>query len=1183
MKIHLKRFLRTLVTALNATAPVISVALAAVLMAQPRLCAAQEMLPGAASGGSASVLNEQAGPLILYVNSYHPGYAWSDQILSGIREVLGQSFGPDMDLRVEYLDAKRYGEGLKADLGLALADIWRQKYAGLKLDLILVSDQNAYDLLKKVRAGLFPDTPLIFSGVEQPWPLAPDTTGVLASTDYRGNVDLILRTLPDTRRIWIVTDSSATGRINRRIMSELSEEYRDRAAFRFFDEGKGLEPEALLDRVGQLQARDAVFFLDYYNSPSGRYIDLQTFLPILTRKSPVPVFSHVDLYLSLGVTGGKMNSGLIQGRQIAGMAVRILGAGTRQLVPPQTELSVPTFDYLKLEHFKIPLSRLPEDSSVTNRPAGFPKRFIIQTITGASFIALQLFLIAWLLILLKRQRTLRESARQSELRFRALFEMAPYGCVVTDIDGRYILVNQAFCQSTGLTEEEAVGRTSFELGLGLNRDLYEKTRDELLRTGSFSNLETMLPTSRGDRPHLFSSRTMELDGRQVVLTATMDISKVHQAEKALLESEERFRLLFQMSPVPMAHIARDGRFIAVNRRFTQVLGFSLDEIPDKDHWWEKAYPDPDYRKMAVETWETDVRKAVDNDSAVESAEYRVTCRDGTVRDMLIGASLLGESTVVSFFDITGRKRAEEELRQSEERYRSIIAVSNTGAWEYHLDRNFVWCSPEYFTMLGYDPAQFDISGRENLVEVWKSLLHPDDRDQASAIFAEFLRNGAVGLYENHFRLRHSDGSWAWIWSRGRLLPNSQGEGNSRLIVGTHINITDRKRAEEERAEYQEQFLQAQKMESVGRLAGGVAHDFNNMLGVIIGYAELAMRKLKPEEPLHRNLEGIFNAAERSANLTRQLLAFARKQAIAPKVLDLNETVEGMLKMLRRLIGENIELAWLPQQQLWPVSMDPSQVDQILANLCINARDAITDVGRVTIETANAVFDESYCAVHAGYQPGDYVMLAVSDNGGGMDQETRLHIFEPFFTTKKAGHGTGLGLATVFGIVKQNNGFINLYSEPGQGATFKIYIPRHAGESAGTPAEPLDEPPHGRGETILLVEDEPVLLEMTGAMLESLGYSVLAAGAPGEAIRLAETHPGKIDLLITDVVMPGMNGRELAEHIQPLRPGLPQLFMSGYTANVIVHQGVLDEGVRFIPKPFSLRDLAVKTREALDRR
>jgi signal transduction histidine kinase/ActR/RegA family two-component response regulator len=395
-------------------------------------------------------------------------------------------------------------------------------------------------------------------------------------------------------------------------------------------------------------------------------------------------------------------------------------------------------------------------------------------------------------------------------------------------------------------------------------------------------------------------------------------------------------------------------------------------------------------------------------------------------------------------------------------------------------------------------------------------------------------------------------------------------------------LAERKRAAEERARLEVQLLQAQKMESIGRLAGGVAHDFNNMLGVILGFADLALKQVSPAQPLHADLEEIRKAAVRSADLTRQLLAFARKQTIMPKVLDLNETVEGMIKMLHRLVGEEIRLAWLPGRDVWPVKVDPSQIDQILANLCVNARDAISGAGTLTIETGTTSLDAAYCAAHPGFKPGAYVILAVSDNGSGMDESTRSQIFEPFFTTKPVGQGTGLGLATVYGIVKQNHGFINVYSEPGQGTSFKIYLPPHTG-APGQVRTKIQLTPAARGnETILLVEDDAPILEMTARMLETHGYTVMAASTPTAAISLAGAHHGEIHLLLTDVVMPGMNGRDLARNLLAVRPRLRQLFMSGYTSNVIAHHGVLEDGVAFIQKPFSSEALAAKVREALDR-
>jgi PAS domain S-box-containing protein len=464
-------------------------------------------------------------------------------------------------------------------------------------------------------------------------------------------------------------------------------------------------------------------------------------------------------------------------------------------------------------------------------------------------------------------------------------------------------------------------------------------------------------------------------------------------------------------------------------------------------------------------------------------------------------------------------------------------------------------------MFGYEPEA--VIGKTTAdLDVWQNQ---EDRNH----FLNSIKDdGVVQNFEG--KMNRRGGEEITILLSGSRLEIS---GNFFILIA-FLEITEQKLL-------QSQLQQSQKMEAVGRLAGGVAHDFNNMLGVILGYAELALMKMVPSNPVYSNLCEIRSAAARSAELTRQLLAFARKQTIAPRVIDLNETVSGTLKMLKRLIGEDIDLIWQPAPALWTVKADPSQVDQMLANLCVNARDAIAEVGKMTIETGNRVFDDSYCAHNLGFIPGEYVRLSVSDDGIGMDKETVTHIFEPFYTTKELGKGTGLGLSTVYGIVKQNSGFINVYSEPGQGTTFTIYLPRHIGESVDAPKAVTSEKAPRGSETILLVEDEPSILKTTALMLEGQGYRVLTAGTAAEAIQLFKEQSGRIRMLMSDVVMPDMNGRDLAKELRSFNPQLNCLFMSGYTADVIAHHGVLDEGVHFIQKPFSLSDLATKVREVLD--
>jgi len=588
------------------------------------------------------------------------------------------------------------------------------------------------------------------------------------------------------------------------------------------------------------------------------------------------------------------------------------------------------------------------------------------------------------------------------------------------------------------------------------------------------------------------------------------------------------------------------------------------------------------------------RPVIQNDlGLVPFGEEKDYCRFGVLREAVVPVLQTGKVVAVlgvadkpdlytkkdidiiaqladDIWRLVGQKKIEEALLSSERRYRTLYRSMMDAFVVTDMHGNIRECNDAYSAMLGYTNEELkQLSVKDVTPDRW--LLHENEQ-----VKKQLIHRGCSNLYEKEYRRK--DGTVFPVELRTFFIMDNDGqpEGMSAVVR----DISERKLAEEEREKLREQLNQSQKMESIGQLAGGVAHDFNNMLSVILGYAELALRKVELSDPLYKNIQAIVRAGRRSADITRQLLAFARKQTIVPKMLDLNDTMGGMLTMLQRLIGENIELKWLPGYNLWPVMMDPAQVDQLLANLCVNARDAVVGAGKITIETGMVSFDEVYCAERAGFIPGDFVMLAVSDNGCGIERDLLDKIFEPFFTTKDVGEGTGLGLATVYGIVKQNNGFINVYSEPGEGTTFRIYLPRMEGSVEERGGEIILELPKGQGESVLVVEDEEAILALNRTMLEHLGYAVLTASSPLQALRQAVLYADGIDLLITDVIMPEMNGRDLAREMQALYPEIKVLFVSGYTENVIAHRGVLDKGVCFLPKPFSLEDLAAKVRETL---
>ena len=640
------------------------------------------------------------------------------------------------------------------------------------------------------------------------------------------------------------------------------------------------------------------------------------------------------------------------------------------------------------------------------------------------------------------------------------------------------------------------------------------------------------------------------------------LAKKESAEKALQDSEKRYRRLFESARDGILILdANSGRIVDVNPFLMELLGYSYDSLHGKQLWEIGCFKDIAASKNAF--------KALQENEYIRYKHLPLQSKRGHVVEVeFISNTYLVDGVEViqcNIRDISARTGIERALKESEKKTRAIldnigIGVALIGPEMEVLELNRRM--REWFPLV-------DIEGRPACYHAICDSLHDKICDDCPV--QKTFRDGAVHEAAMQTPLAGTMRDYRIVSS-----PIFDSSGEVAAVIAMVDDVT-------ERLSLEFQLLQAQKMEAVGRLAGGVAHDFNNVLTVIQGYAELALFKLDALDPLRENIREILKAANRSAELTRQLLAFSRKQTIAPKVIDLNETVEPMLNMLRRMIGEDVELAWLPESHLWKVKMDPAQIDQILANLCVNARDAIADVGKITIKTGMATFDEIRLHGNAGFAPGDFVVLTVGDDGCGMDSETIEKLFEPFFTTKAVGRGTGLGLSTVYGIVRQNEGFVKVRSEPGKGSIFKIYLPRHRGEAVD-PRKKASAPgiPKGCGETVLIVEDDVKVLKLTRTMIERLGYAALTASTVDEAMRLAEEHSSEIDLLVTDIVMPEMNGRDLAERLLRIKPNLKTLFMSGYTSDVITRRGVLEEGVCFIQKPFQTKDLAEKMREALDR-
>ncbi len=761
--------------------------------------------------------------------------------------------------------------------------------------------------------------------------------------------------------------------------------------------------------------------------------------------------------------------------------------------------------------------------------------------------------------------------RESEERYRTIVENIPDALIVHDFDGNILDANDRACELYGYERDTLVGQNLRVISVPERMELETYLMD-VLRERREARFEGLSVRRDGTRfPTDVVARLVSIAGRGIVHGFVRDVTDRKRAEDALSESQWMLNAVLDTIPARVFWKNRECRFLGCNALFAADAGLEspAEIVGMDDHqmsWRAEAEAFRADDRMVMDTGESKIgyeepQSTTNGTRWLHTSKVPLKGPDGRI------LGVLG-----TYEDITDRKRAEDALRELTTRLHLATVSAKAGVWDWNLQTNEMVWDDRMLELYGLDRGTFPGG-----IEAWERGLHPEDRSRAIEECQAALRGEQD--FDAEFRVRRPDGTVGHLKANGLVLRD--GVGKPVRMIGLNTDITDRKHAEQERTMLEAQLQQAQKMESVGRLAGGVAHDFNNMLGVIIGHTELALEQVEPTQALREDLREIQGAARRSADLTRQLLAFARKQTVMPKVLDLNDILAGMLKMLERLLGENVRLEWSPSRSLWPVNADPSQIDQILANLCVNARDAIGDVGTLTIATANVSVDPAQCAARPGLLPGDYLQLVVRDDGCGMDRETLSHIFEPFFTTKGVGKGTGLGLATVYGIVKQNHGFIDVESAVGRGTAFTILLPRHLPVAAVVPDAASARDSRPGHETILLVEDEPAVLRLTKRLLGGLGYTVLTASTPAEAIRVAQAYGSQIELLVTDVIMPEMNGKDLARNLSSSCPRLRYLFMSGYTADVIAPKGVVEEGTNFIQKPFTKEALAAKVREALE--
>jgi len=661
----------------------------------------------------------------------------------------------------------------------------------------------------------------------------------------------------------------------------------------------------------------------------------------------------------------------------------------------------------------------------------------------------------------------------------------------------------------------------------------------------------------------------EIAGDIAIALHTIELEEKHkQAEEALLESEAKFRTLVEKIPTITYTAALDEYSSTqyISPQIELILGFTQEEYKEDSNLWDKQLHPDDRERVLKEI-------AASHQSNIPFvSKYRMLTKNNRIVWLRDEATIVKDEAGEPLFllgvmnDITEQKQTEEALRKERNFSQSIIDTAQAIILVLNPDGTIAEFNPYMEELSGYSIEE--VRGKD-----WFETFLPErDLQKIGELFTKAISD--INTKGNINPIVTRDGKEATIEWFDRTLKDKNGNITGILAIGQDIT---------KRRSMEEQLRQSQKMEAIGTLAGGIAHDFNNILTTIIGNAELALMDVIKDESLRNGIEEIKKAGKRAASLTRQLLAFSRKQIVQPEILDINESLIDIEKMLGRLIGEDVELLTIPEPELWQVEVDPGQMEQVIMNLAVNARDAMPKGGKLTIETANADLDKNYFCERGIHEetPGHYVMLSVSDTGSGMDKETREHIFEPFFTTKEVGKGTGLGLSTIYGIVKQNNGFIWIYSEPGKGTTFKVYLPVVKGDADQEEKEQNPVGDLSGSETVLIVEDNDSLRNFVQKVLYIYGYRTLNAENGEDALRVCKEHDGQIDLMITDVVMPKMGGREAAKRLQPLYPRMKVIYMSGYTDNAIVHHGVLEPGLNFLEKPFTPEGLARKVRKAID--
>ncbi|HPQ68605.1 MAG TPA: PAS domain S-box protein [bacterium] len=1085
-------------------------------------------------------------------------------------QAVQEAFAGKYDVIIEYLDTKRHPLELIQD---NMYRLLQTKYSQKKIDLILAFDDGAYNFLDKYYDMLFSGVPVVVTGVDH-LSLSlqeekPYITGFVDRMDPRPTIELILRLQPKTTQIYVIQDNTPTG-MSQRLSVEEAAQFFPLLTFTFLD-GRQMSMRDLLNEVAVLTPDSAILLTMWMRDGENEYYDPNQAAEQISQAASAPMYGLSDLWLDHGIVGGKLNSGYTQGMEIVSIARRILAGEPPQAIPiRRASPSLYMFDSRQLRRWRINHSLLPENSVVHFRHVSVLSRYRNFILSVLAFLIVQSGIIVVLLNNLRRRRASERALRDSEARYRNLLETMNEGFLIVDDHDVIRYANEQLHVMMGFTGDEVKDKSIYGLFPDKTADLI-RTQLTNRRDGDNSPYEIETVDKQGNPvSFLVSPRAMFADngsytGSFAVIT---DLRQVKIAER---EREQLISLIDHNNDfIGIAELS--GRIIYINEAGMRLTGLeSKTSFAQMDI--NQFMPLDEREDLAAEVMTAMLSQGFWRGEGPLLHQKTGEAITMDISTMLLRSKQTGEPTAIATImrDISERKMAETTLRQSEQKYRTLFDASPEVTLLYDNQGIILDCNQMAPRALGLP--------REKMIgRHWLELgiFQHDTTEYQQSSWNSLLAQGNLDPLE--VIVTRPDGELRTMELFSTLITQ---DGQVNAVLAMLRDITDKRKAEKRRSELETQLAQSQKMEAIGRLAGGVAHDFNNILTGILGYTELAMDRITEDDPLHTDIQEIKSAADRAAMLTQQLLAFSRKQMISPRVININRIIEQSRKMLTRIIGEDIQCSFQLSPNVGRIKIDPGQFNQVLINLVVNARDAMPDGGRLIISTEETPVSVQELASNPEVSAGNFIVLSVLDNGKGIDPEHLKLIFEPFFTTKSKDKGSGLGLATIYGIVKQNGGFIKVDSEMNRGSMFSIFFPEET-----APEEDITVTPqrmiHRGSETILLVEDEQMVRDLAVKVLEHSGYKVLTAENGAEALLLAKRSLAEIDLLVTDVIMPQMNGRTLYEQLHRLKPQMKVLFISGYTADVIAQHGVLEKGMNFLQKPFVLNAFIAKVRETLDK-